>query len=202
MKRFLMAVAAALLVAGPRPAFAQERVTAPIGGISIEKPGGWRIVPPSEAVANLGKIEFATPEQRARVVGDDPGPLITFLKYPDTHPGIIPTIKVNYRPAPGIGRVGAKGILNAMIETLRTGFGAAQILDAPTDVMLAGQPAAHMRVAFTINANGDSLPTISEMWVIPRGNYMLVIGVAYADDEPAATHAEILAAIASVRIQP
>lgn len=204
MKRLLTAVAAALLVAGSAPAFAQarERVTAPVGGISIEKPSGWFGVPPAEAFANLRKVEFDSPafqEQMQRTASE---PLIVFTRYPTTHPGLIPTIKVNYRRIPENRKIGAVGVLNAVVGAMRQGFGDLAVLDAPAETKVGGWPAAHMRVSYTMTVEGDSLAAISELWLIPRGDYVLVLGVAYSPDEAALVHDDILGAIGSVQITP
>jgi hypothetical protein len=202
MKRFVMAAAAALLVAGSAPAFAQarERVTAPVGGISIEKPTGWFTVPPGDAIANLRKVEFDSPAFQQRLQQAASEPLIVFTKYPVSHPGLIPTIKVNYRRIPDNKRIGAVGVLNAVIDAMRQGFGTVDILDAPTETRVGGLPAAHMRVAYVMTSQGEKLSAVSEMWMIPRGDYVLIVGVAYSPDEPAPVRDEILAAVGSVQI--
>lgn len=196
MKR--IAIAAALLVmAAPAVAALGERIAAPVGGISIEKPAGWSVLPPDEALRNIRSIDFDTPGASRALRG----PLITLTKYPLSRPGVNPTVKINYHNFPAARELGPDGVAKLMVDDLRRSLGEITILDAPSALQVSGMPAGHLRVGYTLRRGEAAVPTISEIWVVLRGSGFFVIGAGYAPDEPAATHGEIEAAVASVKIE-
>lgn len=186
--------AALLAVAAPAMAAAGERIAAPVGGISIEKPAGWSMLPPDATLRNIKEIDFDTPLRPANA------PLITLTKYPLSHPGIIPTIKVQYHYFPGATALGPEGVAKLMIGDLRRSLGDLTVVDEPAAIQVSAMPAAHARVSYTLRRGKESLGSITELWVVNRGNGFFVIGAGYAPDEPAVSLSEINAALASVRI--
>lgn len=193
-----IAIAAALLVmAAPAVAAIGERIAAPVGGISIEKPAGWSVLPPDEALRNIRGIDFDTPGASRALRG----PLITLTKYPLSHEGVVPTIKVNYHHFPAARELGPDGLAKLVIADLNRSLGEVKVLDAPSTVKVSGLSAGHFRVGYALRRGKQTADAVSEIWAVPRGNGFFMIGVGYSPDEPAATHGEIEAAVASVKIE-
>jgi hypothetical protein len=199
MKLLAWMFAALLALAGP--AVAQERIAAAAGGISIEKPVGWTVMPPDRVLENVRGLTYESPEFR-RVVDATGAPFITMIKYPADREGINPTMKVNYQRLPAsMHSMGPVEVLTGVVGAMRSGFGEVDILVAPHAVQFAGAPGAHVRIAYTIKgAAGTPFETVSEMWIILRGGYAIILGVGYGRDEPAATVSEIQGAALSFRI--
>lgn len=183
------------------PAIAQERVTAPAGGLSIEKPKGWMVTPPDASIANTRGLQYDSPEFRSLIERVN-APFITMVKYPIDRAGINPTIKVNYLLLPATLRDDSSvELLTKIIDTLRMGFGDIRFLQPPAPMKVAGTQGAHARIVFMVKGSaGTPYQTISEVWIVRRGDYLITLGVSYSPDEPAATVEEIEAAVQSFRI--
>ena len=198
MKRILLT--ASLLIAGtPVMAMAQtaDRVVAPVGGISIAKPAGWHVVPPGAVLQNLKELD--TPAAAKALAA----PLITIMKYPFDHAGIIPTIKINYHSLPAEARqLSPIRIAEAILQDFRRVLGEVTVLDAPASAPIAEMDGAHLRVSYTLRRDGDVASSVSEAWVVKHGNGFFVIGVGYSPDEPVGTQDEIRGALATLRIDP
>jgi hypothetical protein len=194
--------ALALLAVPAAPALAQERIVAPAGGISIEKPRGWNVIPPSAAMENLRGLRFDDPRVKA-VIGQGEAPFIVLLKYPPDTEGVNPTLKVNYRPlAAPLRGMTAIEVLNALYGAMSRTMDNVELLDAPAPVQFAGGTGAHFRLSYSlVGSGGTPFHVISEMWLTLRGDYAVILGAGYGADEPAETAAEIAAASRTFRIE-
>ncbi|MEZ0243454.1 MAG: hypothetical protein ACAH11_08780 [Sphingomonas sp.] len=204
MKLLALVLSALAVLALPAaPAFAQgERIVAPAGGISIEKPRGWNILPPDEAMENLRGLRFDDPRVQ-RAIGSGNAPFIVLLKYPADTEGINPTLKVNYRPLPpSLRGKSAVEVLSMLFESMRTTVNDVVLLDPPAPVQFAGGTGAHFRLSYTlVGSAGTPYKVISEMWMTLRGDYAVILGAGYGADEPPATAAEIAAASRTFRLE-
>ncbi|MEZ0243453.1 MAG: hypothetical protein ACAH11_08775 [Sphingomonas sp.] len=194
----MLAAATMLMVAVAAPAAAQERIFAPVGGISIIKPAAWYLIPPDESLANLQGFEFEDPQVQRSLAA----PLITLTRDPiGTVGGIIPTIKVNYVAYPGIGRLGAMGAVVEIIDIMRGAYADLKVLKAPYAATIAGLPGARALIAFSVRQNGRLLEGETEMVVIQRGNLgIYTLGYAYPAGQAARGAADFDMVFASLRI--
>ncbi|MES2443884.1 MAG: hypothetical protein V4574_13725 [Pseudomonadota bacterium] len=198
----LLAAILASLVALATPAFAQgvERVTAPAGGISVEMPGGWSITPPDPSVEKLRGLTYRSPEFR-RSAQTGSAPFLTLVKYPANHPGINPTMKVNYLAlSDSMLRLDPVELLTRLTDAMRRQSGGLEVLDAPALASFMGV-GAHVRVAHTTrNRAGTPVETVSEMWITLLGDYAVILEAVYDADEPAQTIVEIDGVARTLRI--
>src|SRR5262249_44993472 len=141
-----------------------ERIVAPGGAISIELPAGWQNQPPQEAGANLRGLTVNDEAFRQWVATHPASPLILITKYPLDHPGLNPTIKVNYHLFEG-GDHDIAAVLDATLEGVKRAFDDFRIIDPPAPASLGGLPGLHARAAFTM-ARGDlRVHAIADMWM-------------------------------------
>lgn len=198
MKLLAVLFAALMIAAAPAPALAQERITAPVGGISIEKPAGWHLLPPDEVLANFKSIDLEDP--RAQNIPN--GPLISITRdLPDRAAGLIPTIKINYVAYPAVAQRGADGTMHDVIDAMRVSVPDIKVVEAPHAVTVAGRKAARARVTFTLNRDGAAMVAESEMIIVPRGSTgFFTISFSYPAGEAGQNRVIFDAALASVRI--
>ena len=81
---------------------------------------------------------------------------------------------------------------------------AAAVAQVPaSDAVVSGLKGAYARIDFTLEATGvGSFPTTSELWIIPRGDYLFIMGAGTRQDEKTGSRAEIRAILDTVRIDP
>lgn len=195
----LLAVPVAL--AAPAPAFAQERIIAP-GGIAIDKPQGWSVLPVTPPVEKLRGLRFDDPEFRGALERSSM-PFLTLAKYPAGHSGINPTIEIRYEALARSGRPPSEeGMLAAAVDAMRRDLGPLEVLDEPAMVQFAGAPGVHVRVACRSKPCAPRpLEKVIEIWITLRGGYAIRLKAEYDRDAPAQTMVEIDGAVASFRIE-
>jgi hypothetical protein len=195
----MMAIAAAALaIAAPAaPAFAQERIAAPVGGISIEKPQGWHLIPPDEALSNMKTFDFDDPATAQTLQA----PLITIMRtLPAETAGIIPTIKISYVRYPAIATRGPIGAIEDMIAQVRSVFPDLRMLDAPQPVTVAGRESARASVVFSLRSGNEVTQIQTDIILVPRGKAgFFSIGFAGLADDAPKNRKAFEAALESVR---
>jgi hypothetical protein len=190
-------MALALAVA---PAQARERISVASIGFEIVAPDGWQRISGEEAFAHHDRIELDSPEFQAQLRRRGSLPVISLRRHPAPRAGPIPVINVGFRSrAPFPGET-ALQIVERVVRIGPRSFNDWRALEGPRAFPIAGRAGAHARVAFTQTVDGVRVPSISEYWIVLRGDYFFFVAVGYGPDEPAATRAEILVAIASIVI--
>lgn len=196
----MKAVLAALAITLAAPAIAAmgERIYAPVGGISIEKPDGWYLIPPDESLRNLKALDFEDP----RVQQSLTAALITLTRdHPDNVAGIIPTITIKYAAYPRIRERGAMGVTEDLIAAMRTAYSDFRVVEAPRPYSVAGHAGARALVVFTVRSQGGMESCEGELIIIPRGTIgVYSLALFWKAGEGAQTRAAFDAALASVRI--
>jgi hypothetical protein len=161
-------------------------------------PDGWRRISAEEDSENLNRVRYGSPEFQQAVARRSHLPIVVFHKYPSDHPGVNPTLKILFMPMQPFRTTA--DLLSAVLRISREGFPDFALVEPPTEVIVSGLPALHARVTYTMQIDGGALPTISEIWLVQRGDYVFSIGIGYSPDEPAATRAEFRAAVAGIVI--
>ncbi len=177
--RNLLALLAALLSS---PA-AAERFTNPVLGLSIENPHDWHVVTAAENSENLSKAEFADPELQAAVRKYASVPLYAFSRYPEPYPDLNASVKVNTRPAGQFEGQSGENVLQAILPAISQAMPDAKIVAPPETTTLAGRAAGHAVMTYTLRSEGKAYPAVSELWIIPRGDYLVMVGAGYRPDE-------------------
>lgn len=196
--RHILAALVAVAFAAPAVAAMGERIYAPVGGISIEKPDGWHLIPPDESLSNLKSLDFEDP----RVQQSLTAALITLARdRPETVAGIIPTITVKYIPYPGVGERGPLGVTEDALTAMRRAYPGFRVIEAPHAYSLAGHKGGRARIAFTVGFRGEAETCEGELILIPRGTTgVYSLALFWAEGEGKQTRPIFDAALASLRI--
>jgi hypothetical protein len=205
MRLLVAALAALVALAAPAaPAWAQtgERNEAGTVGISIALPRGWSRAPEGAATRSLLALDRKSPEFQRALESNQLEPLIVIGKFPSPAGTSVPSIKIQYMAFP-LRDFPLIDLAARSIDSVRDGYGVeVTVLEPPAMTTIGGLPAAHRSVSFSVTRDGVVYPTVSEFWVVRRGNYLFLIGANYDPAVAAATRAEIRAAIASIEIKP
>lgn len=198
MYRVFLALLTGLIICAPAHA---ELFTNPVLGLSIEKPADWHIISAEANAENLKKAEIGTPEFQEAVRKYASVPLYAFSRYLEPHPDMNASVKVNTRPSGSFaGRTGPE-VLQALLPGLRSAMGDLKIVTAPEPTTLGGKAAGHIAMTYTLKAGGSSFPAASELWIIPRGDYLIVVGAGYRPDDKTGDRQAVLQIVNSLKLR-
>ena len=198
MHRQLLAIAALLFIAAPAHA---ELFTNPVLGLSIEKPADWHVLTAEANAENLKKAEIGTPEFQEAIRKHAAVPLYAFTRYPEPHPDMNASVKLNARPAGTFAGRSGQEVLQALLPALSGAMTDFKIVTAPEPTRLAGRAAGHLALTYTLKSGGASYPAASEMWVIASGDYLIIVGAGYRPDEKFGDRQAVLQIVNSLKLR-
>jgi hypothetical protein len=189
----------ALTVLVSSPVFA-ERFSNPTIGISIDKPDDWYVLTAGANAENLKRAKLGSPEFQAAVQKYATVPLYAFIKYAEPYADLNPSIKINIRPAGKLAGQSGSEILAAIIGNFQNAMVDFKLISAPAEMALAGRSAGHAVMDYTLQSDGSLYPVRSEMWIIPQGENLLIVGVGYRQDEKTGGRDELMKIVGSIAL--
>lgn len=196
MKRLLIALSLSLCTA----AASAERLSNPVLGLSIDKPDDWHTLTAEANAENLRKAEIGTPEFQAAIRSYASVPMFAFTRFREPHPDMNASVKVNARPAASFTGKSGQQILQTLLPGISAVMSDVRIVTPPEAVSLANHSAGHMALTYTLKSEGRAYPAASEMWIIPRGDYLIIVGAGYRPDEATGDKALVTKIVNSLRL--
>jgi hypothetical protein len=173
----------------------------PTLGFRVAKPETWLFASAQQNLDNLKSIRLQDAEMQKTLAKYVSAPLVIMLKYAEPYPDVNPSIKVNLKPLGQLKGRDAKEIAALLLPGLQRAFKDLVVAKSPSDVVVSGFKGAYMRVTYSLEVSGgDSFPTSSELWIIPRGDYFFMIGAGTRADERTGTRQEIQDIVNTVSI--
>ena len=165
-----------LCLALSSPAIAQELVRHPAAGIELLRPAGWHDATLADVQANRARVRLSDAQLEHALQTRSALPILVFTKYREPHPGLNPSVQVTLRPA--LSGPPAQ-LLASALTTMRRAFPDLRIVVPVHDTTVAGRPAAHVEVTYTLRAQtGHSFSVRSRLWLVPRASLMFLIGMS------------------------
>ena len=180
---------------------AEEVVTIPTLGLSVARPRDWYTVSAEENARNLRGVEMDDRELQELVIRHAAVPIVAFSKYREPYDDVNPSFKINVRRSGALAGRPATDILSGALPTLSRAFADMKLLEGPVETKVAGHPAAYTRLGYTMRAGNKAFPTVSEFWVVPRGEIFFMLGTGTRRDERNGTRAEVRKIVDSVRLR-
>jgi hypothetical protein len=185
--RPLASVALALLLAGCTTfgPFSSREFSSASTGFQIRSPEGWHL---------LAAEPFDPQDLADR-------PLVLISKYADRAGDLSPHVQVLLLPRSSMPSAGALDLLDILAERLEEGFERFELVEQVHATHLGGAPAAHMKASYLTDLQphtGDRTEVFLRMWIIPREQYHILIGMSAprsGDDASVEEFAEILHSI-------
>lgn len=146
-------------------------------GLRVTKPDSWRFVTAEEDTQSLESLEFDSNELKRKIVAHKK-PLVIMSQGSELQAGINPSVKVTLESFVGLPEPNAEGVLKL------AAIGVRQLTDAKivslADAEVAGRSAKRMTVDQTIRTTGgQEYPVTSVVWIVPEGDFYLLVGAAY-----------------------
>jgi hypothetical protein len=189
----------AVAIAISSASLSAERVEHAPAGIALDRPAGWQTATLAQVQQNRQQARLADEELQRAMVARSAMPVIVFLKYPEPHAGLNPTIQVTLRPA----IAGAPtDVLSGALETMRRAFADFRVVSAVRPVAVDGRPGAHVRATYTLeNQAGGSYQVLTRIWLVPRGSLMFLIGMSGGQRGEDVCEEEFAAVLRSIQIK-
>jgi hypothetical protein len=148
----------------------------------------------------LKKSDFADPSFKALIAQYARTPFFAITKYKEPYDDINPSVKVNARELGTLKGAPPEKIAETAAAGLARMFKDYAVEEGPIATRVAGQPAGYIRVRYTMEAGGRQWPLMSEMWVVPRGELVFIIGAGIRQDEKTGTRQEVRRIIDTIKI--
>ena len=128
-------------------------------------------------------------------------PMIVIMKYPEPYNNLNPTLKVDVKPTGDYKGTNPKKILSAMTASMGDFFDGFKIIKGPMDAKIDGMNGAYVRFNTIMKMeDGQSYPSCSEIWVIPRGDHIFMFSANTRQDEKNCKRDEIRKIIDTIKI--
>lgn len=195
----VVALCAAPAVAQNATAQRFENATA---GISLVRPAGWQTASLQTVQENRERVQLSDAELQAAMQKAATAPLFVFMKHPEPHPDLNPSIQVTLRPLGPLAGMSPREMMKIAVSALQKALADFMFVTEITDAHVSGLPGAHMRAKYTaMNRDGSSFKVLTRMWLVPRGTYMFLIGMSGPQEGPDVSESEFAAALASITMQ-
>jgi hypothetical protein len=171
----------------------------PTIGFSIRKPGEWHYVTAEQYLENVKRGDFNDPKFKEMVARYASTPFLSIAKHKVPYEGINPGINVKTREAGNLKGMVPEKIAELSVSGLPVHSGIFPLRKGWCRPIQAIPPA--VRVNFTYEAGGVSAPIASELWIVPRGDLIFMIGASTRQDEKSGTRSEVRSIINTIKIE-
>ncbi len=153
-------------------------------GFSITKPMAWKYLSPEMAVAARQSVKLDDQELEKMLKENPNAPLVVLTRYQEPYPTLNPSVSVNMTPMPVQG-ISPKDFLSLMLtEGVQKMFPDMTYVDEVQDAHIDGINAAYTKVKYTVAAGDKKFPTMTRMWLVPRGKVMFTVGMSGPQEGP------------------
>jgi hypothetical protein len=163
----------------------------PSFGLSVVPVPGWHVISAQENADNLRSVKMDDRQFQELAIRYANSPVVALSKYKEPYEDLNPSFKINVRPAGAFSGRPPTEILAAALPAFRRAFSDMAIEEGPSPTKVAGHDAAYAKLAYTMKAAGAAFPTVSEIWIVPRGPIVVMVGTGTRADERNGTRAEV-----------
>jgi hypothetical protein len=184
-----------------QPALAQNEYINPTLGFSARKPNGWHYLTAEQHQDNLKGLDLGDPRLKEVLAKHARVPFFAITKFKEPHPDLNPSVRVNVREAGDFKGAPPEASLEAIAAAFPRIFKDFKVAEGPVATKVSGHPAAYMRMTYTLEAAGSSWRTTSQMWLVPRGDAVFIIGAGTREDQRNGTLKEVRSIIDTIEIK-
>jgi hypothetical protein len=179
---------------------AQDHYSNPTLGFSMRKPKSWHYLTAEQHRANLKRADFADPAFKDLVARYARTPFLAITKHKEPHDDLNPSVRVNAREAGTLKGVAPEKVVEVTASAFARMFKDYAVAEGPVATKISGHAAGYIRVNYTHEADGRKWPTTSELWIVPRGDLLFIIGAGTRQDEKSGTRKEVRSVIDTIKI--
>jgi hypothetical protein len=169
----------------------------PGAGFSMTKPMNWKYLSPEMVQSASDSVKWNDVELEKMIKENPNAPLVVITRYQEPYPTLNPSVAVTMVNLPVAG-MPPKDILNMSTEVLKRAYPDMTYVDEVQDANVDGINGAYTKIKYTMAAGNRNFPTMTRMWLVPRGKIMFTVGMSGPQEGPDAsddTFKEILSSI-------
>lgn len=160
----------------PAPAD-ENRFYSPVAGITIDKQPSWSFMSLEHELANRQAVSVGNAETDAVMHDSTTAPLVVIARYPEPSEKPNPTLKITLRPLEDLRNTPPVDIARAVAQVMAQAIPTFELEGDARAQPVGGLPGATFRAHFTLEVPhlGRTFPVNSEAWIVPRGEYAVII---------------------------
>jgi hypothetical protein len=161
-----------------------NRFYSPMAGISIEKQPNWVFMPLEMELANREAVSVGKKETDAVMHDGTTPPLVVISRYPEPSAKPNPTLKINLRALGDLKGAPPVEITRQVAVVMANAIPTFQLEEEIRDAEIGGLEAGVFRAHFSLEVPrlGRSFTVRTQGWIVPRGNYAIIVGASDPTD--------------------
>ena len=172
----------------------------PGAGFTMTKPTDWNYLSP-EMVKTANETTKWDDAELEKAIKENPNsPLVVITRYQEPYPTLNPSVAVTIVNLPVEG-MPPKDILNMSTEVLKRAYPDLTYVDQVQDANVDGIDGAYTKIKYTIAAGDKKFPTLTRMWLVPRGKIMFTVGMSGPQDGPDVSEEAFNEILKSIKIE-
>ncbi len=171
----------------------------PGAGFSMTKPMDWKYLSPKMVKTASESTKWNDAELEKAIKENPNAPLVVITRYQEPYPTLNPSVAVTMVNLP-IEGMPPKDILNMSTEVLKRAYPDLTYVDEVQDANVDGIDGAYTKIKYTMAAGGQKFPTLTRMWLVPRGKVMFTVGMSGPQDGPDVSEESFQEILKSIKI--
>lgn len=175
--------------------------TLPYVGVEITKQSDWHFMNVALGAESAKSVKFQDEEFAELVAKSDAVPLAVITKYPESYEDVNPSLKIDVQSLKSLNGKTSIEASNLVLNVFSTAVKDFEVLQKPTEVYVGEFKASYFRIRYTVEfSDNTSYRTVSELWIITRDKYYLLLGAATLDDDKTNSREEIAGMLKSLKL--
>jgi hypothetical protein len=173
-----------------------------LAGIAVTKPPEWRFVP-NEEISNVrGNVELGRKDLE-EMMRSAQLPVVSIMKYPDTHLGANPTVQIGVRSKKYYPKTDPVDLLTQIVTSMKSTQTLPDliVLEDVRSTQIDSIPAATVTLRFTLRLkSGQQLTVLSTLYYVTNSENVIIIGISGPLSGRDKSDEEFTAILQSVRL--
>ncbi len=169
-------------------------------GFSMTKPMGWNYLSPEMVQSASDSVKWNDVELEKMIKENPKSPLVVITRYQEPYPTLNPSVAVTMVNLPVAG-MPPKDILNMSTEVLKRAYPDMTYVDKVQDANVDGINGAYTKIKYTMTAGNKRFPTLTRMWLVPRGKIMFTVGMSGPQEGPDVSDETFREILSSIKIE-
>lgn len=128
-------------------------------------------------------------------------PVVSIMKYPDSHLGVNPTVQIGMRSKKYYPTTDPRNLLRQIVATMKSSrMVDFAVLEGVRSTQIDGLPAATVTVRFSFQMkSGENLPTVSRLYYAINSENVIIVGMSGPDSGVSESEEEFRSILHSLR---
>ena len=169
-------------------------------GFSLTKPMDWKYLSPEMVKAASESTKWNDAELEKAIKSNPNAPLVVITRHLEPYPTLNPSVAITMVNLPVEG-MPPKDILNMSTEVLKRAYPDLTYVDEVQEANVGGINGAYTKIKYTMAAGSQKFPTLTRMWLVPRGKIMFTVGMSGPQEGPDVSEETFMKILKSIKIE-